>query len=536
MTPFSAPATDEAPPEIADAYAESAVSIPLLKKPAPKRVDSVDLLKLDRVPPHSIEAEQGVLGCVLLSPTECLGLCLEKVKAGAKVFYDLRHQTLFEHLVLMYDAKQPIDLITVQQRLKDANQLEGVGGLAYLSGLMDAVPSAANLAYYLDIVREKHVLRRMLQTCTQVLGRVHEHEGKVDALLDEVTHDILRIGQERVTTGRGRWPKPISAADWIKPENKPAVRPEIITGLLRRGDKLVLGGGSKSCKTWFAASLAISIAAGKPFLGFRTVKTPALFINLELPDDVMWDRMARLFLENQINPADCDIQIWNLRGNRDLSIEKLDAQLSASAIKAGFIVLDPLYKLLGDRSENDAAEMTSLFQIIEGIAHRMQAAVLIPAHYSKGNQSEKSAIDRISGSGAIARDADALITMTTHEEEDAFTMDFTLRAYAPVPSFAVRWEYPLFTRDDNLDPEKLKLKSGRPKFDSEQFLSLFPDHGLTTSDLIDAAKARFKLSRTSCYRMQKELLEDGKLSVVPGSNPTRYSKTRKSTLEPITDF
>jgi replicative DNA helicase len=175
------------------------------KKPRRQKASAaVDLSKLDRLPPHSIEAEQGVLGCVLLSPTESLGLCLEKIKSGAEVFYDLRHQTLFEHFVAMYDGKLPIDLITVQQRLKDVNQLDGVGGLAYLSSLMDAVPSAANLSYYLDIVREKHVLRKMLQTCTAVLGRVHEHEGEVDQLLDEVERDILKISQDRETiTNRG---------------------------------------------------------------------------------------------------------------------------------------------------------------------------------------------------------------------------------------------------------------------------------------------------------------------------------------------
>ncbi|HTH49347.1 MAG TPA: DnaB-like helicase N-terminal domain-containing protein, partial [Candidatus Limnocylindria bacterium] len=114
------------------------------KKPRRQKSAAVDLSKLDRLPPHSIEAEQGVLGCVLLSPTESLGVCLEKLKAGGEVFYDLRHQTLFSEFIAMYDARLPIDLITVQQRLKDLNQLEGVGGLAYLSGLMDAVPSAAN--------------------------------------------------------------------------------------------------------------------------------------------------------------------------------------------------------------------------------------------------------------------------------------------------------------------------------------------------------------------------------------------------------
>jgi replicative DNA helicase len=97
----------------------------------------------------------------------------------------------------MYDAQLPIDLITLQQRLRDQNQLDAVGGLAYLNQVADSVPSAANLAYYVEIVLEKHLLRRMLQTCTNVITRVFECEGDVPALLDEVERDILRINEER---------------------------------------------------------------------------------------------------------------------------------------------------------------------------------------------------------------------------------------------------------------------------------------------------------------------------------------------------
>ncbi|HKW29778.1 MAG TPA: DnaB-like helicase N-terminal domain-containing protein, partial [Verrucomicrobiae bacterium] len=155
----------------------------------------------DRLPPHSPEAEQGVLGCVLLSPNECMGECVEKLKDGREVFYDLRHQTIFEALMAMYDTREAIDVITLQQRLKDKQLLEQIGGIAYLAQLQDAVPSAANLSYYLDIVREKFLLRKMIQTCTDVVGRVYDYEGEVDALLDEVERDVLRISESRVQGG-----------------------------------------------------------------------------------------------------------------------------------------------------------------------------------------------------------------------------------------------------------------------------------------------------------------------------------------------
>src|SRR5208283_3480676 len=163
-----------------------------------KNISASDQIKLDRLPPHSPEAEQGVLGCVLLSPNECMGECVEKLKDGKEVFYDLRHQTIFETLVTMYDAREAVDVITVQQRLKDKQLLEQVGGIAYLAQLQDAVPSAANLSYYLDIVREKYLLRKMIHTCTDVVGRVYDYEGEGDALMDEVERDVLRISEARV--------------------------------------------------------------------------------------------------------------------------------------------------------------------------------------------------------------------------------------------------------------------------------------------------------------------------------------------------
>ncbi|HTX22864.1 MAG TPA: replicative DNA helicase [Candidatus Aquilonibacter sp.] len=163
-----------------------------------KNISPSDSIKLDRLPPHSPEAEMGVLGCCLLSPNECLGECVEKLKDnGAEYFYDLRHQTIYEMLAGMFDAKEAIDIITVQQKLKDKQLLDQVGGIAYLSQLQDAVPSAANLSYYLDIVREKYLLRKMISVCTEVVGRVYDYEGEVDALMDEVERDVLHISEAR---------------------------------------------------------------------------------------------------------------------------------------------------------------------------------------------------------------------------------------------------------------------------------------------------------------------------------------------------
>ncbi len=182
-----------------DTVSETAGATADLKKARRQKAARADARPvLDRLPPHSPEAEMGVLGCALLSPNECVGECVEKLKdGGQEVFYDLRHQTIYETLATMFNERMPIDLITVQQCLKDKQLLEQVGGISYLAQLQDSVPSAANLSYYLEIVQEKFLLRKMIHTCTDVVGRVYDYEGEVDALMDEVERDILRISESR---------------------------------------------------------------------------------------------------------------------------------------------------------------------------------------------------------------------------------------------------------------------------------------------------------------------------------------------------
>ena len=161
-----------------------------------------DTASLDRLPPHDLQMEMGVLGCTLLEPNQCIGECIEKLKDdGKSAFYDLRHQTIYETLSDMFNKRLPIDLITVQQNLKDRQLLDQVGGIAYLSQLQDAVPSAANLSYYLEKIQEKYLLRKLIQTCSSVVGRIYDFDGEVEALLDEVEKEILRVNESRVQNG-----------------------------------------------------------------------------------------------------------------------------------------------------------------------------------------------------------------------------------------------------------------------------------------------------------------------------------------------
>ena len=120
---------------------------PDLKRARRRRNTSPDAIRADRLPPHALEAEQGVLGCVLLSPNDGMGQCIEKMKAGHEAFYDLRHQTIYTTLAEMFDQRVPIDIITLQQQLKDKQLLDAVGGITYLNSLQDAVRSRSSVIF-----------------------------------------------------------------------------------------------------------------------------------------------------------------------------------------------------------------------------------------------------------------------------------------------------------------------------------------------------------------------------------------------------
>lgn len=165
-----------------------------LKRARRIRQPREDRLKVDRMAPNSPEAEVGVLGCILISPSDCLPQTIIALQGNRDAFYDLRHQTIFNALMQMFNANKGVDVILLQQRLKNFDLLEQIGGIPYLNAVQDSVPSAANLTYYLEIVIEKWKLRRTVQTCSDTVGKVYEFQGdNVDTLLDEVERDVLQI-------------------------------------------------------------------------------------------------------------------------------------------------------------------------------------------------------------------------------------------------------------------------------------------------------------------------------------------------------
>lgn len=248
----------------------------------------------ERLPPNAIEAEQCVLSCILLAPYASIYECITVFRDGPVVFYDLRHRVIYETLIAMADAREDIDVITVQQRLKDKQQLEAVGGLAYIAALPDMSPSASNLPTYISIVADKHRLRKLIRSCTDIVTEAYESQEDTDALIDRSESDFLAATQrqsadiaiqckdavyralnrfESYTTNQGA----LAGLSTGFPDL------DKMTSGLRGGQLIVIAGRPGTGKTSLAMNIVESVALDQ--------KVPVGVFSLEMTEDELIERM-----------------------------------------------------------------------------------------------------------------------------------------------------------------------------------------------------------------------------------------------------
>ncbi|HEY3763492.1 MAG TPA: replicative DNA helicase [Verrucomicrobiae bacterium] len=435
-----------------DSVSDVSGASPDLKKTRRQKGATQRSAVIDRLPPHALDMEQGMLGCQLLSPNECVAEVIEKLKGvGVEVHYDLRHQTIQTELFEMFDTRVPIDLITLQQRLKDKQLLEQVGGIAYLSQLQDAVPSAANLSYYLEIVREKYLLRKMIQTCTDVVGRVYDYEGEVDALLDEVERDVLRISESRVQGGAVTTKELVGKAIQTIENffNRQGALTGVATGYpdldrmtdgLHGSEMIVIAARPSMGKTSLAMNIAEHVALVE--------KLPVAVFSLEMSAESLVLRMlcslARVNLrsirEGFMSESDFP-KLQNAMGrmaNAPLFIDDTPAlsilQLRARARRMAqqhdiklFVVdyLQLLHSTTRRAQDNRQQEISDISSGIKALAKELKVPVIVLAQLNRELERDKGRKPRLSDlreSGAIEQDADLvglLYKPSSNDDEDA---------------------------------------------------------------------------------------------------------------------
>ena len=295
--------------------------------------------------------------------------------------------------------------------------------------------------------------------------------------------------------------------------NRTAPPPQIIRGVLHQQSKLLLSGTSKSNKSWSLLDLAMSVASGQEWWGHRCEMAKVAYLNFELQRWAITERIDALLCRRPecLSGVNDNLVLWNLRGkNADLTLlrPRLEAELERQQF--GMVILDPAYKLLGNRDENANGEIADLMNEFEALAHRSGAALVIAHHFAKGDSSAKSSIDRMSGAGAWARDPDSLITLTPHEEDNCFTVSMTLRHLPRVPEFVLTWDYPVMRPAPDLNPEALRRPQSKNKVSTtKKFMEDYITETPTSRATIVAMAAERNISSATTDRYLRKLSESG---------------------------
>lgn len=249
---------------------------------------------------------------------------------------------------------------------------------------------------------------------------------------------------------------------------------ELVSRLITERSKVVIGGSSKSYKTWFALDMALALASGQPFLNYSTSQSIVLYVNLELKEST-FKRRVQIVAQNKglANPVSNSPLLKHffhvtLRGRlASLKSSEIVSRIIQLSIltNAKAVFLDPIYKINLEGDENNSRDQTILFNQLDRITTQANAALIFCDHFSKGNQSEKDPLDAIRGSSAKGGDVDAAIIIRPHKEKSAFCVDVVHRELPPVDPFAISWAFPAFSKNDDLDAADLKKPKspGRPQ-------------------------------------------------------------------------
>jgi replicative DNA helicase len=386
-----------------------------------------------RLPPQNLEAEMSVLGGVLLE-NEALNRALEVLRP--EDFYRESHRKIFISLITLSDRNEPADLVTLTTVLKEQGALEEVGGSAYLSTLVDFVPTAANISYYCKLVKEKSISRELIKVATEIATRGYEG-GEVEASLDWAEGEIFKIANMK--SRPSYYSTKDIVKDTIKTIEKLYNRKEQITGVptgfsgldnmtsgLQGGDLIIIAGRPSMGKTAFCLNLVeyAAMHASEP--------VPAVIFSLEMSKEQLVQRLlcsvARIDATRVRNGKLAQSEFPTLVNAAGIiaeapiyiddtpAISVLELRAKSRRLKAekniGLVVVDYLQLMQGKNTESRQQEISEISRSLKALAKELSIPVIA---LSQLNRSLESRTDKrplladLRESGAIEQDADVIM-------------------------------------------------------------------------------------------------------------------------------
>ncbi len=385
---------------------------------------------LDRVPPQNLEAEQAVLGAILLDG-EALITAMERIQT--EDFYRTAHQYIYQSITEIAEANEPVDLITLTAKLQDKRQLEEIGGVTYLSELANAVPTAANVDYYAQIVEEKSMLRRLIRTATQIVSNGYASGDDISSLLSEAEQRILEISQRRSSTGfvliREVLMEVFEKVEFLS-QNRGGFTGiasgfrelDRMTSGFQRSDLIILAARPSVGKTAFALNVAQNV-------GVREKQTVAIF-SLEMGASQLVQRMicaeanvdaSRMrtgALEGEdwtkMTMAISSLSEANIYIDDTPGITVYDIRAKCRRLKKerglGMVVIDYLQLIQGrGRGDNRQQEVSEISRTLKMMARELDVPVIALSQLSRGveqRQDKRPLMSDLRESGSIEQDAD----------------------------------------------------------------------------------------------------------------------------------
>lgn len=416
-----------------------------------KQSVTTGLISVDRVAPHSLEAEQALLGsCILEGGQESLTSCVES-KITAESFFKPAHQTIFKAMLALYQEGSPLDEIILGDKLQAKGQLDEIGGYAYINVLTNRIDTPAHLQHYISRVRDTYLLRRLIHVSTKTIEKAYDDQESLDQFLENVEQEIFKISEDRITDHA----KPLkdSMDEAINLVNLMLQRKGELAGVptgfvdldkitfgLNAQEMIVVAGRPSMGKT--SLGLNIAEAASLPKPGTRE-PIPCLMFSLEMGADQLAMRMlcgrARVNMaklkdgfisrESQEDLVRAAKELKNApfwiddTGNLTIlelraKARRMQAQLEG---KLGLIFIDYLQLISGTDSrvprEQQIAEIS---RGIKAMAKELKVPVIIASQLNRDSEKEKRQprLSDLRESGSIEQDADVVILISKTKDAD----------------------------------------------------------------------------------------------------------------------
>ncbi len=404
---------------------------------------AIPIISIDKPKPSNIEAEVGVLGSMFVNP-EAVSTALSALRFD-DAFFRPAHQIIFNAIMELNMGKNEaaVDPIVLADHLERSGQLEAIGGRSYIMQLMDAVPTAANIEHYIDIVRQNAILRHVIAACSEAIGRCYDCEDDVNTLLDGIEQSIFEITSLNETkdfmTISSLTSDAIVYLDKLMKGEKEVLGlstgydfDRMITGL-KPGELFVLAARPSIGKTALALNMATNIALGNPpaSIGFFSLEMPALQLVLRIicsltrisMNDLRHGRVSPAQWADVINAVE-QLKKAQVVIDDTGAIDILELRAKARRMKnkhniqAVFIDYLQLIKAHTKSNASRENEVAMISGSLKAMAKELNIPVVVLAQLNRqAEQGEKPKLSNLRESGAIEQDADVVAILHREREK-----------------------------------------------------------------------------------------------------------------------